>query len=123
MREIGPLQIASVSVCAIMLSAFTATGQNTTPEPDLPYGGPPVASGSFGPGTGPLTSSSVCASSDPCVLTGQYNQHRNSTNGNATKLGQMANLTDYANFGLAYVYPVTKPAAGRAYDTLDCADN
>lgn len=62
--------------------------------------------------SGPDTSS-LCGSTDPCVLTGQYNQHRNSTNKNAGNLGGMANSGAYSTFGLAYLYAVTNPALGK----------
>ena len=99
-----------------------AAGQTINPppkvKPDLPYGGAYVAPGSFGPGPfvpGAPDTSSACPGNDLCVLTGQYNQHRTSTNAKASKL---ATLSDFSNFGAAYIYQVTHTAAGRASEPV-----
>jgi hypothetical protein len=115
--------VLCVLSCCKVLSVGHAICQTTIPppnvDPDLPYGGAYVAPGSFGPGPslpgGPDTSSNSCPSNDPCVLTGQYNQHRTSTNAKASKL---ATLSDFSNFGAAYVYPVTNTPTGRASEPL-----
>ena len=57
----------------------------------------------------PPTGSVVCYNSanqtyDPCVLTGQYDRSRNSTNVNASNL---ASFSSPSTFGLAYFYPLT----------------
>ena len=106
-------------LCGLVLTANPAMSQTpgTPPnsvEPDLPYGGPAITPGSWpvGQGTAPATGA-ACPGADPCVLTGQYNQHRNSANGNAANLGKLAGPGDYSNFGLAYLYPVTNPGLGK----------
>lgn len=63
--------------------------------------------------TTPPPSGSACPSGDPCVLTSQYDQHRNSLNANAANLGGMAEAAAYSNFGLAYVYPVNDPGLSK----------
>jgi hypothetical protein len=87
--------------------------QTASVDPDLPYGGHAVTPGSWpvGPGGTPAASG-ACPGTDPCVLTGQNDQHRNSNNGNAANLGKLAGSGDYSNFGLAYIYPVTNPGLG-----------
>jgi hypothetical protein len=52
------------------------------------------------------------------VLTGQYNQHRTSTNSNAVHLGELADATNYSTFGLAYLYPVTHNGAGKNHEPV-----
>src|SRR5690349_8232225 len=70
-------------------------------DPDLPWGGIAMSSGSMAPPGTPVppAGSGACPAGDPCVLTGQNNQHRNSTNGNASNLGKMAGSGDYSGFG------------------------
>jgi hypothetical protein len=87
-----------------MLTANPALSQTsgtppTSVEPDLPYGGPAITPGSWSVGQAPATGG-ACPVGDPCVLTGQYNQHRNSTNDNAVNLGKLAAPGDYGTFGI-----------------------
>lgn len=105
----------------LMLSVSNAAARTNNPpsavDPDLPYGGAYVTPGSLGPGPAPGEPdlSGACPNYDPCVLTGQYNQHRTSTNAKASKL---AGLSDFSNFGAAYLYPVTNKPAGRYWEPV-----
>jgi len=63
------------------------------------------------PGAPPSGSTSFCVTSgnaDPCVITGQYNRYRTSTNAKESSLASFSN----ANFGLAYFYQINHPATG-----------
>jgi len=72
----------------------------------LPYGGAALTPGSIPvgpalPGPLPPSGNSVCStggSTDPCVVTGQNDRYRTSSNVNASKL---AGFSDASNFGIA----------------------
>jgi hypothetical protein len=51
-------------------------------------------------------------------LTGQYNQHRNSANGAAGRLGALAQASNYSTFGLAYLYPLNHNGGGKSYEPV-----
>ncbi len=106
-------------LCGLAFLVGPAMPQTASVDPDLPYGGPYVTPGSWavGPGAPPPASGACSGSTDPCVLTGQYNQHRNSLNGNASNLGKLAGSGDYSNFGLAYLYPVTNCSLTYLWDS------
>ena len=105
------------------LGAQTTTPTNT--NDGSAYGGPSVSVGSVSvepttPGA-PPSGSVVCYNSanqtyDPCVLTGQYDRSRNSTNVNASNL---ASFSSPSTFGLAYFYQLTStPPTGFGYEPV-----
>jgi hypothetical protein len=102
----------SVFICGLMLTVNSATSQSTTNADDgSPYGGVAVTPGSLPVGSGilgplPPSGSTPCltgTTADPCVLTGQYNRYRTSTNTNEPSLAGFNNST----FGMAYFYKLT----------------
>ncbi len=105
------------------VSVVTAVAQSTHANPDdgSPYGGVPVVTGSAGPvepvPAGALPpSGTACPTGDPCVLTGQNERYRTSTNVNETTL---ANFSDASNFGVANFYQLTStPPSGFSYEPV-----
>jgi len=104
-----------------MLTVDHATSQTpsvppTNADDNSPWGGVPVTSipPSGPPGSNP-DSSTFCLSTDPCVLTGQYNRYRTSKNPNESSLAAFNN----SNFGLAYLYQVSNPPALAPYSAYE----
>lgn len=78
-------------------------------------GSVPVGPAPPGP---PPPSGTVCPSGDPCVLTGQYNRYRTSTNANESTLATF-NSTSASSFGLANFYTFTStPPTGFSYEPV-----
>jgi len=94
-----------VTKCAFFAGlALVLTFPAVAQETFEPYGGPHIAPGSLGStrstaSAKPATGAVICGSTDPCVLTGQYDSFRNSQNGNEVKLGGMTNFSQFTTVG------------------------
>jgi hypothetical protein len=106
-------------LCGMVLAIHTGVSQTNPNNSNdgAPFGGAKVSVGSVnvepaGPGpAAPSGSSSVCVTignQDPCVLTGQYNRYRNSTN---VQESSLAGFNTPSTFGLAYFYQLTTSPA------------
>lgn len=110
------LPLALCGFISIVIPAVSQT-RSAKPDADSPYGGVAIKPGSLhGPGT--PAASGACPGTDPCVLTGQNNRQRTSTNANELNLAGMTSKSAFSNFGLAYIYPVTHPANGFSYEPV-----
>jgi hypothetical protein len=123
MRDFNPQLML---LCGLLLNVYAAMSQpaETSVSQDSPYGGVslPVASITAAPTETPALAgaASVCNTNgilDPCVLTGQYNSNRTSTNVNESNLAGF-NSTTASTFGLAQFYPLTHPLAGKTYEPV-----
>ena len=106
------------SLCGLLLAVNPAMSQSSDGSP---YGGIAVTPGSIpigltpsAPGTPPPSGSGsgLCPDPDPCVVTGQNDRYRTSTNVKASKLAAFS-ATNASSFGQAYFYQL--PTANAAY--------
>jgi len=111
--------VTMVALWCLIMGGHPAASQTVPTLPPnaddgSPWGGVPVTSTRPGPPP-PSGSTSFCVTAsnpDPCVLTGQYNRYRSSTNAKESSLANFSN----ANFGLAYLYQINHPATGGSFN-------